>query len=177
MTHLAMLVVDDEGSPAAGVTTSPMRSTGRHRRSTTESRRGDSKRRVEERDAEHRVTPLELFFDLVFVFAFTQVMSLFVDDPTRVGCSAGCWFSLRSGGRGSCTRARGSRAIRPTCGVVRAKVRLVDEAKVAGRRETSAGRSRILIVRRLARASALHHRPLQGDRWALRPPSPPGSKQ
>ena len=32
---------------------------------------------------EHRVTPRELFFDLVFVFAFTQVATLLADDPTR----------------------------------------------------------------------------------------------
>ena len=31
---------------------------------------------------EHEVTPLELFFDLVFVFAITQVTRLLVDDPT-----------------------------------------------------------------------------------------------
>jgi low temperature requirement protein LtrA len=31
---------------------------------------------------EHQVTPLELFFDLVFVFAITQVTSLLADDPT-----------------------------------------------------------------------------------------------
>ncbi len=29
-----------------------------------------------------RVTPLELFFDLVFVFAITQVTSLLAVDPT-----------------------------------------------------------------------------------------------
>jgi low temperature requirement protein LtrA len=38
-----------------------------------------------EYDQEHRVTPLELFFDLVFVFAFTQVTSLLVDEPTWGG--------------------------------------------------------------------------------------------
>jgi low temperature requirement protein LtrA len=38
---------------------------------------------------EHRVTPLELFFDLVFVFAFTQVTSLLVDDPTWGGVLRG----------------------------------------------------------------------------------------
>ena len=27
-------------------------------------------------EREHRITPLELFFDLVFVFAFTQVTTL-----------------------------------------------------------------------------------------------------
>jgi low temperature requirement protein LtrA len=38
-----------------------------------------------ERDAEHQVTPLELFFDLVFVFAITQVTSLLAHDPTWRG--------------------------------------------------------------------------------------------
>jgi low temperature requirement protein LtrA len=31
---------------------------------------------------EHQVTPLELFFELVFVFAITQVTSLLADNPT-----------------------------------------------------------------------------------------------
>jgi low temperature requirement protein LtrA len=35
--------------------------------------------------AQERVTPLELFFDLVFVFAITQVTSLVSDDPTWGG--------------------------------------------------------------------------------------------
>jgi low temperature requirement protein LtrA len=39
--------------------------------------------------AEHEVTPLELFFDLVFVFAMTQVTSLLVDDPTWHGVLRG----------------------------------------------------------------------------------------
>jgi low temperature requirement protein LtrA len=34
---------------------------------------------------EHRVTPRELFFDLVFVFAFTQVATLLADEPTFAG--------------------------------------------------------------------------------------------
>jgi low temperature requirement protein LtrA len=38
---------------------------------------------------EHRVTPLELFFDLAFVFAFTQVTTLLVDDPTWNGVFRG----------------------------------------------------------------------------------------
>jgi low temperature requirement protein LtrA len=38
---------------------------------------------------EHRVTPLELFFDLVFVFAFTQVTTLLADDPTWDGLGRG----------------------------------------------------------------------------------------
>src|SRR5512134_3152288 len=38
---------------------------------------------------EHRVTPLELFFDLAFVFGFTQVTTLVVDDPTWGGVFRG----------------------------------------------------------------------------------------
>ena len=34
---------------------------------------------------EHRVTPRELFFDLVFVFAFTQVATLLAGKPTFTG--------------------------------------------------------------------------------------------
>jgi low temperature requirement protein LtrA len=40
-------------------------------------------------DHEHRVTPRELFFDLVFVFAITQVATLFADDPTFAGIGRG----------------------------------------------------------------------------------------
>ena len=40
-------------------------------------------------DHEHRVTPRELFFDLVFVFAFTQVATLLADDPTFAGMGRG----------------------------------------------------------------------------------------
>ena len=39
--------------------------------------------------AEHQVTPLELFFDLVFVFTMTQVTSLLADDPTWGGVLRG----------------------------------------------------------------------------------------
>jgi low temperature requirement protein LtrA len=35
-----------------------------------------------EPSGEHEVTPLELFFDLTFVFAMTQVTILLADDPT-----------------------------------------------------------------------------------------------
>ena len=35
--------------------------------------------------AEHRVTPLELFFDLVFVFGLTEVTTFLADDPTWHG--------------------------------------------------------------------------------------------
>jgi low temperature requirement protein LtrA len=38
---------------------------------------------------EHRVTPRELFFDLVFVFAFTQVATLFAADATFAGIGRG----------------------------------------------------------------------------------------
>jgi low temperature requirement protein LtrA len=38
---------------------------------------------------EHRVTPRELFFDLVFVFAFTQVATLLSGDPTFAGIGHG----------------------------------------------------------------------------------------
>jgi low temperature requirement protein LtrA len=41
--------------------------------------------RVLERGGEHRITPLELFFDLVLAFAFTQVTRLLTDDPTWGG--------------------------------------------------------------------------------------------
>src|SRR6185436_8244859 len=37
---------------------------------------------------EHRVTPLELFFDLVFAFAFSQVTTLMSDDPTWSGVAS-----------------------------------------------------------------------------------------
>jgi low temperature requirement protein LtrA len=40
-------------------------------------------------DTDERVTPLELFFDLIFVFAITQVTALIVDDPTWGGLTRG----------------------------------------------------------------------------------------
>jgi low temperature requirement protein LtrA len=40
-------------------------------------------------DHEHSVTPRELFFDLVFVFAFTQVTTLLADDPRFAGIGRG----------------------------------------------------------------------------------------
>ncbi|MEA2387198.1 MAG: hypothetical protein QOJ22_1372, partial [Thermoleophilaceae bacterium] len=39
--------------------------------------------------AEERVTPLELFFDLIFVFAITQVTGLVVENPTWGGLAQG----------------------------------------------------------------------------------------
>jgi low temperature requirement protein LtrA len=44
----------------------------------------DAQRGSDHRD-EHQVTPLELFFDLVFVFAITQVTGLIAHDPTWEG--------------------------------------------------------------------------------------------
>ena len=40
-------------------------------------------------DAEHQVTPLELFFDLTLVFAITQVTVLLADEPTWGGVFRG----------------------------------------------------------------------------------------
>jgi low temperature requirement protein LtrA len=40
-------------------------------------------------DSTHSVTTLELFFDLVFVFAFTQVTQLMADDPSVTGVLRG----------------------------------------------------------------------------------------
>jgi low temperature requirement protein LtrA len=40
-------------------------------------------------DSEQRVIPLELFFDLVFVFALTQVTALMSNDPTLQGIGRG----------------------------------------------------------------------------------------
>ncbi|MGV1010512.1 MAG: low temperature requirement protein A [Dermatophilaceae bacterium] len=53
-------------------------------------------------DASHRVTTLELLFDLVFVFAFTQVTALMAAEPTPVGAVRGLvvlallWWAWRS---------------------------------------------------------------------------------
>jgi len=44
---------------------------------------------VEPAETEHRVTPLELFFDLVFVLAITQVTQLLADDPSWRGLARG----------------------------------------------------------------------------------------
>jgi low temperature requirement protein LtrA len=40
-------------------------------------------------ETEQKVTPLELFFDLVFVFAITQVTALMADEPTWAGLGKG----------------------------------------------------------------------------------------
>ena len=55
--------------------------------------------RVESTEETHRVTSLELFFDLVFVYALTQVTALMAADPTGIGVARGMvvlgmlWFA------------------------------------------------------------------------------------
>lgn len=46
-------------------------------------------RQVKPTDESHTVTSLELLFDLVFVFAFTQVTQLMADNPTPTGALRG----------------------------------------------------------------------------------------
>jgi hypothetical protein len=48
----------------------------------------DAEHESDHRD-QHQVTPLELFFDLVFVFAITQVTTMLEDDPTWTGVLRG----------------------------------------------------------------------------------------
>jgi low temperature requirement protein LtrA len=53
-------------------------------------------------DSEHRVSTVELFFDLVFVFAFTQVTTLWLEQATwhRLGLAgrdAACSSAVESG--------------------------------------------------------------------------------
>jgi len=45
--------------------------------------------RRHEEGVDERITPLELFFDLIFVFALTQVTGLITDDPTWAGLVKG----------------------------------------------------------------------------------------
>jgi low temperature requirement protein LtrA len=61
-------------------------------------------------EQEHRVTPRELFFDLVFVFAFTQVVMLLANDPTFAGIGHGVLVlaALRSDTRSSYHRSTAS---------------------------------------------------------------------
>jgi len=55
--------------------------------------------RFESTDETHRVTSLELFFDLVFVYALTQVTALLAQDPSWIGVARGVvvlctlWFA------------------------------------------------------------------------------------
>ena len=55
----------------------------------TRPQQDSTRRRVTAVDEEHGVTPRELFFDLVFVFAFTQVATLLAHDPTFAGIGRG----------------------------------------------------------------------------------------
>ena len=52
---------------------------------------------------EQRVTPLELFFDLVVVFAITQVTGFLSHYPTWVDSCGACCCSARCGGPGQRT--------------------------------------------------------------------------
>jgi low temperature requirement protein LtrA len=49
----------------------------------------NSSMRLSDAEREHEVTPLELFFDLVFVFALTQVTVLLAEEPTLGGVLRG----------------------------------------------------------------------------------------
>ena len=55
----------------------------------TTSRRGGNRARVQAVTERASVTPLELFFDLVFVFALTQVTAFMADHPSGVGVLRG----------------------------------------------------------------------------------------
>jgi low temperature requirement protein LtrA len=75
-----------------------------------------------ERGSEHQVTPLELFFDLVFVFAITQVTRLLIDDPTWSGIFRGVlvlaavWWAWTRSGSASRTSSCACRpALRVRC--------------------------------------------------------------
>src|SRR5262245_21825530 len=50
---------------------------------------GSAGARLSVTDATHRVTATELFFDLVFVYAITQVTTLVASDPTALQLSEG----------------------------------------------------------------------------------------
>jgi len=55
-------------------------------------------------EGERRVTPLELFFDLVFVFALTQVTGFLSHHLTWVGMLQAAALLSALWGRGRCTR-------------------------------------------------------------------------
>jgi low temperature requirement protein LtrA len=65
------------------------RARGRVPGSTVLSPSGPEQALEHDREGEHQVTPLELFFDLVFVFAITQVTSFLARDPTWGGLLRG----------------------------------------------------------------------------------------
>ncbi len=51
-------------------------------------------------EREHRVAPTELFFDLVFVFAFTQVTTLWLEHDSWGGLARGSSCLPSCGGSG-----------------------------------------------------------------------------
>ena len=59
---------------------------------------------VRDADSEPRTTTLELFYDLVFVFAITQVSHLLLDNLTWRGAGQAALILLVSGGRGTTRR-------------------------------------------------------------------------
>jgi low temperature requirement protein LtrA len=56
---------------------------------STDATAGRTRRISTARREEETVTPLELFFDLVFVLAFTQCTALMADEPTWSGLAKG----------------------------------------------------------------------------------------
>jgi low temperature requirement protein LtrA len=59
-------------------------------------------------DGDHAQGNLELFFDLVFVFAMSQVTQLMLNHLTWVGFGRACSLCSRCGGRGSSGGVPGS---------------------------------------------------------------------
>ncbi len=52
---------------------------------------------------DHTATTFELFFDLVYVFAVTQVTGYMAHEHSAHGCCRGCCCSRCCGGRGRAT--------------------------------------------------------------------------
>ncbi len=67
--------------PRSTASSSPDPVSDDRRPTLTPWRRTSGRLRFRPTDEQHRVTTLELFFDLVFVFAFTQVTALMADGP------------------------------------------------------------------------------------------------
>jgi len=88
-----------------------------------------------------RVSTLELFFDLVFVFTVTQLTALLAAEPDAVGWSRSCCYSSSSDG---CTTAmRGSRTRSPSTPSATGRSRLVDDASGCRARGTARGQARV----------------------------------
>ena len=85
--HIQIVVgVGVEHDHAVGQTRNPDQCAARVRRYSRRMSEGERERVATD---EHEVTPLELFFDLVFVFAITQVTTLLADEPTWSGVGRG----------------------------------------------------------------------------------------